>query len=114
MGGYALFFALVVLAPDVLEAPALARQVLGPPRARTLGVTCLSLGQQLFPVSGPLAGVLQVAGGRRALVPSVLQARALEEVVPERVEAPVLVVIISWRLMCRTSWSPTATIVPPR
>ena len=66
----------------------------GPPRARTLWVGSFSLGQELFPISGPLAGVLQVAGGRRALVPSVLQARALEEVVPERVEAPVLVVVI--------------------
>ena len=71
MGGYALFFALVVLAPDVLEAPALARQVLGPPRARAFGVRRPCLGQQLLPVAGPLAGVLQVAGGRRALVASV-------------------------------------------
>ena len=83
--GHALALALVVLAPDVLEAPRLAPEVLGPTGSGALRVTCLSLGQELFPIPGPLAGVLQVAGGRRTLVPSVLQARALEEVVPERV-----------------------------
>ena len=94
MGGYALFFALVVLAPDVLEAPALARQVLGPPRARAFGVRRLCLGQQLFPVAGPLAGDLQYAGGRRTCIFSV-RARALGDDFFERVEAPVLVVVIS-------------------